>query len=455
MTAIGIGDNLMNNRNFRFGTDGLRGEVGTELLATDAFILGAGLSEVHGGRLRVCIGMDTRLSSPMLAAALISGLLASGSEVHTLGVLPTPAIAYLTDRLSFDIGIAVTASHNPFSDNGIKLFRRGGEKCSDSIERRLEEYLSGKKTPKTVSGGEIGRIYNGESAVSLYLDFLTSRFSGVGTGISVGLDAANGAAYKTAKSILEYVGCKVTAMGTNPNGLNINAKVGALHTEALASLVKRDGLDIGFALDGDGDRCIAVTSRGEIVDGDGILYAMAKYKKSKGVLKNDGVAVTVTSNGALLCALGEMNIRTFITPVGDKEVSARMKREDISLGAESSGHIIDADIFPIGDGTATALSILSIISDTGNSLSSLIEGFSPFPSVCRAVAVKNKESVLLSDSVLEAKRRAEALIGDDGRILLRASGTEEKIRILAECSDHETCKMAAEIIEKAVLLASY
>lgn len=444
----------MNERKIRFGTDGIRGEVGRELLPADAFTLGACLNEIYGRRLRAAVGMDTRLSSPMLASALISGLLSSGCEVHTLGVLPTPAIAYLTDKLGFDMGIAVTASHNPFGDNGIKLFLCGGEKCPESAERRIEEYLSGKRESACASGIGVGRVYNGECAVSEYLDFLASRFSGVGDGLKVGLDTANGAAYKTARSVLESVGCRVVAIGDKPNGVNINRKVGSLHPEALCDAVRSRTLDIGFCLDGDGDRCIAIDSDGRVIDGDGILYALAKRKKIGGVLKNSTVAATVTSNGALASALASEGIALAVTPVGDKEIFDRMMKDGISLGAESSGHFIDTDIFPIGDGTATALSILRAMSESGEGLSSLVSGFSPYPSVSRSVGVKDRNSALLSDAVIEAKMRAEELLGKDGRLLLRASGTENKIRILAECPDGDRCKEAADIIEKALFVSS-
>ena len=444
----------MNERKIRFGTDGIRGEVGREILPTDAFTLGACLNEIYGRRLRICVGMDTRLSSPMLAAALISGLLSSGCEVHTLGVLPTPAIAYLTDKLGFDMGIAVTASHNPFVDNGIKLFLGGGEKLGAPAEMRVEEYLSGKRISACASGIGVGRVYNEECAVSEYLDFLASRFGRIGQGLKVGLDTANGAAYKTARSVLEAVGCRVTAIGDKPNGININGKVGSLHPEALANAVISERLDMGFCLDGDGDRCIAVGSDGHVIDGDGILYALAKRKRAEGVLKNSTVAATVTSNGALAHALALEGIALAVTPVGDKELFARMTKDAISLGAESSGHLIDTDIFPIGDGTATALSLIRAVAESGNGISSLVSGFSPYPSAMRSVDVSDKNSALLSDAVTEAKMHAEELLGENGRLLLRASGTENKIRILAECPDADRCKTAVEIIEKALRVSS-
>jgi phosphoglucosamine mutase len=386
----------------------------------------------------------------MLSSALISGLLSSGCEVHMLGVLPTPAIAYLTDKLSFDLGIAVTASHNPFSDNGIKIFSSGGGKCPESFERLIEEYLSGKRRAAYSFGADIGRVYGREHAVSCYTDFLISRFSDVGRGISVGLDTANGAAYKTARSILEAVGCRVAAIGDMPSGLNINDGVGALYPSAVRDLVLSEGLDIGFSLDGDGDRCIAVANDGRVIDGDGILYALAKYKKKCGVLKNSAIAATVTSNGALGEALLSEGISIAVTPVGDRAVADMMQKKGLSLGGESSGHIIDADIFPIGDGTATALMILLAMRDLGESLSSLTSGFSPYPSVSCSVTVKNKDSVLLSDTVALAKMRAEELLGNGSRLLLRASGTENKIRILAECPDENKCRSAVRIIESAI-----
>jgi phosphoglucosamine mutase len=389
----------------------------------------------------------------MLSAALISGLLSSGCEVHEGGVLPTPAIAYLTDKLSFDLGIVVTASHNPFGDNGIKLFFRGGKKCDSSVERHIEEYLFGKRRHACASGRGIGRVYTSVCSGE-YIDFLTSRFSSVGKGIRVGLDTANGAAYKTARSVLRAVGCSVEAIGDSPDGSNINEGVGALHPDALSELVKKRGLDVGFALDGDGDRCIAVTDKGTVTDGDGILYVLAKRKKAQGVLKNSSVAATVTSNGALKDALLSEGISLAVTPVGDRALADKMRECDISLGGEKSGHIIDADIFPIGDGTATALSILSAMRESGESLSSLVSGFKPHPTVSLDIAVKDKESVLLSDAVISAKMRAEELLGNGSRLLLRASGTENKIRILAECPDEKRCLSAVEIIKNAISVFS-
>ena len=450
MEYILSGDDFKKMRKICFGTDGIRAEVGTELTPKIAFSIGASLREIYGKRLRIAVGMDTRISSPMLSAALISGLLSSGCEAHILGVMPTPAVAYLIDKLSLDLGIVITASHNPFRDNGIKIIGRCAEKCSPAVERKIEEYIIGVRLPRFVSGAEVGRAYMREGEARSYLGFLGERFSGVGRGLVVGLDAANGAGYSLSAKALELSGCRLVTVGNTPDGININDKNGSLYPDAIARVTKERGLDIGIALDGDGDRCIAVDERGRVVDGDGILYILSMYKRDRGVLRNNRIAATVTSNAALAAALKKEGIDVSVTSVGDRAVADRMREADISLGGESSGHIIDSDILPTGDGTATALSLLKVMSETGKSLSSLLSGFEPYPSVSISVAVKNKENALASESVLEAKARAEAIVGDEGRVLLRASGTENKIRILAECLDKESCRMAAEIIEKAI-----
>ena len=438
----------------RFGTDGYRGVAGKELTARDAYAVGACLREVLGKRLKIGVGMDTRLSSPMLTAAIVSGILSSGSEAHIFGEVSTPAAIYLCDKLKLDIAVIVTASHNPFEDNGIKIVLRGGEKCPPAYERAIERYLGGEVNVKTVFGADIGRAYAKLDAISLYEEHLTELFASVGDGYLVGIDAANGAAYRSAPRILTRCGAKVYPIGVCPNGINVNDGCGSLHTEALSRLVRAEGLSVGFALDGDADRLIAVDKNGSVIDGDAILYILATYKKRRGVLKNNAAVSTVTSNGALEVALGEKGITLVKTPVGDKYVSDAMRRYDIEIGAESSGHVILSDICSVGDGVLTALSLLRVMRCEGASLSELSAEYIPYPSRSVSVACKDRDSVLLSERVLEARARAEAILGKGAKLLLRSSGTEEKIRILAEGEDTEFCDMAIDVIKRAILEAT-
>jgi phosphoglucosamine mutase len=438
-----------------FGTDGVRGIANEELTSdlafklarAGAFVLGNGIK-----RPKFVLGTDTRLSSDMLESAMVAGLCSAGSDAVLVGVVPTPAVAYLIRHLGADGGIVISASHNPAQYNGIKFFDRKGYKLDDDVEEAIEAKVleGGAEVPCT--GGDLGRRINESKGVRYYVDFLKGTVSGGFEGLKVGVDCANGAAYKAAPLVLEELGAQVSVINDTPDGININARCGSTHPEGLASFVKEKGLDIGLAFDGDADRLIAVDGGGEIIDGDYIMAVCAQRLKEQGKLSGDTVVATVMSNLGLHKALDEIGCRVEETKVGDRYVLERMMEKGYSLGGEQSGHIIFLDINTTGDGLLTALQLLESVKYFGKSLSDLCSTMQKFPQVLVNARVKNsnKEAYQKDEVILSEIEKIQNQLEGNGRVLIRPSGTEPLVRIMLEGQDAGQLKQYAENLAKVI-----
>ena len=437
-----------------FGTDGFRGRANETLTAIHAFrvgrFLGRYFARGRSERARIVIGKDTRRSSYTLEYSLAAGAAASGADVYLLHVTTTPSVAYLTRTEHFDCGVMISASHNPYFDNGIKLFNAKGEKLEDGTVRLVEDYLDGGTLP-LATGEDIGRTVDFVAGRNRYLAYLLSLPRVSFRGMRVGLDCANGSAFMIAKAVFDALGASVSCIGVSPDGVNINAGVGSTHPDRIAALVKEEGLDVGFAFDGDADRCIAADERGRILDGDAILYLAARSLKARGELDGGGIVATPMSNGGLKKSLFREGVSLAYSDVGDRFVYEEMLKTGYLLGGESSGHIIFRKHATTGDGVLTALKVMETLVESKCPLSLLVEGYHPLPQERRSVRVRDK-AVVKAESVLSAKGKAEGLL-EGGRIVLRASGTEPVIRILAEGESAERCRAAAELMERAVSAA--
>ncbi len=440
-----------------FGTDGFRGRANETLTAEHAFKVGRYLgylfSREKGERARIVIGKDTRRSSYMFEYALAAGITASGADAYLLHVTTTPSVAYVARTEGFDCGVMISASHNRYEDNGIKIVNSGGEKAEDGLLDRVENYLDGAEEIPLAVGSAIGRTVDYVAGRNRYLAYLLSLPRCSFRGLRVGLDCANGSAWAISKAVFDVLGAKVFLTGAEPDGTNINRGCGSTAIGALQTLVSERGLDVGFAFDGDADRCLCVNEKGEIVDGDGILYVCAKYLRDRGELEHGGIAVTELSNSGLVRSLEREGISCFRTQVGDRFVYEEMGKRDLSLGGEQSGHIIFRKYATTGDGILTAVKMTEILLESKCPLSCLTEGLLRFPQVFRSIRVREKQAVLRSGDVRAAKARAEALLGEGGRLILRASGTEPVVRIFAEGEREEDCRIAVKLVENAVCSA--
>ncbi len=435
-----------------FGTDGFRGEAGVTLTATEAFktgrYLGYYLKTRSGGRPRVAIGKDTRLSSYMLEYSIAAGLAASGADVYLLHVTTTPSVSYITLTDGFDCGVMITASHNPYYDNGIKIIDSRGNKLGDEAASLIEAYIDGECGEIPLArGGNIGKIHDHYSGRNRYIGYLISLASNSYKGLRIGLDSANGAAFAISHSVFSALGAEVYRIGDEPNGTNVNEGCGSTHPERLRELVKEKHLDIGFAFDGDADRCLAVDEYGNIVDGDKIMYVLARRLKRLGMLAGNTVVTTVMSNAGFLKSLEDEDIKTEVTQVGDRFVWERMRRISASLGGEQSGHVIIRKYATTGDGVLTAIMLTEELCDTKSPLSELTRGVSLYPQESRSVKVKSKTLAMNDTAIRELikKLRDEVSI-HGGRLLVRESGTEPKIRIMAEAQSAELCEKCADSI---------
>ncbi len=434
-----------------FGTDGFRGKANETLTAEHAFQVGrflGGFIQPREGRAKFAIGKDTRRSSYMLEYALAAGIAASGADAYLLHVTTTPSVSYVVRAEGFDGGVMISASHNPYEDNGLKLLGGAGEKAEDALLKKVEEYLDGKFTIPFATGEEIGRTVDYVAGRNRYLGYLLSLPRVSFRGFRVGLDCANGSAWAISKAVFDALGAEVFLTGAEPDGLNVNLNCGSTHPQNLQRLVREKNLDIGFAFDGDADRCIAVDERGELVDGDGILYLSAKRMKLRSELERNGVAVTVMSNSGLIESLRREGITCAVTPVGDKFVYEEMLRRGYMLGGETSGHIIFRKHASTGDGILTALKVMETVIESKCPLSCLTEGLCRFPQILKNLEVRDKK-VVEDPKVVSAVSEAKKLLGK-GRILLRPSGTEPVIRILAEGETKESCARAVELVEKTL-----
>ncbi|MCK2020705.1 phosphoglucosamine mutase [Peribacillus frigoritolerans] len=427
-----------------FGTDGVRGIANSELTPELAFKLGRFGGYVltrNTEKPKVLIGRDTRISGEMLEGALVAGLLSIGAEVMRLGVISTPGVAYLTKALSAEAGVMISASHNPVADNGIKFFGPDGFKLSDDQEAEIEALLDKEKDelPRPV-GGDLGHLNDYFEGGQKYLQYLKQSVDEDFTGIHVALDCAHGATSALAMHLFADLDADISTMGASPNGLNINDKVGSTHPEALAEFLKEKGADVGLAFDGDGDRVIAIDEKGNIVDGDQIMYICAKYLKDNNRLKQGTVVSTIMSNLGFYKGLEEHGIQSAQTAVGDRYVVEEMRKGGYNLGGEQSGHIIFLDYNTTGDGLLTGLQLVNIMSDTQKTLSELAGEMKKYPQTLINVRVTDKHAVTDNEKVQEVIKAVEGEMNGNGRILVRPSGTEPLVRVMAEAPTAEECK---------------
>ena len=450
-----------------FGTDGFRGEANKVLTADHAYKIGRFLGWYYNekrkrenleGNARIVIGKDTRRSSYMFEYILAGGLVSSGADAHLLHVTTTPCVAYATRTDEFDCGIMISASHNPYYDNGIKLLNAKGEKMEDEVIELVEAYLDGEVEVFGEKYNElpfaekenIGRSVDYIAGRNRYVGYLISLGMYSFRGKKVGLDCANGSSWNIARSVFEALGATVYVIGAEPDGTNINLDIGSTHIEKLQSFVREKGLDVGFAFDGDADRCIAVDEKGDVVDGDSILYIYGKYMKERGRLEKNTVVTTVMSNFGLFKAFDELGIDYAKTRVGDKYVHEYMMQNGCVIGGEQSGHIIFSKYATTGDGILTALKVMQVMMSKKMKLSELTAGFTVYPQVLINVRVSDKKQALEDKGVVDAYNQAEKTLAGNGRILLRESGTEPVIRVMTECIDEKLCRQCAESVAEAV-----
>lgn len=426
-----------------FGTDGFRGEANVDLNVVHAYKVGRFLGWYYGKehKAQIVIGKDTRRSSYMFEDALASGLTASGADVYLLHVTPTPSVSYVVRTEQFDCGIMISASHNPYYDNGLKVIDGNGFKLDAGIEEKIEEYIDSETdTIPFATKDDIGRTIDYAIGRHRYIGYLMSLATRSFKNIRVGLDCANGSSYSVAKGVFDALGAKTYAIGMEPSGLNINDGCGSTHIENLQEFVKEKKLDIGFAFDGDADRCMAVDDMGEVIDGDAIMYLCGCYLKDKGELNNNTVVTTVMSNLGLYKAFDKAGISYEKTAVGDKYVNACMMENNYSLGGEQSGHIIFSKYAVTGDGVLTALMLMEVMLEKKMKLSELRKNLKIYPQLLENVRVKDKTLAREDEDVKAAALAVERELGDDGRILLRESGTEPLIRVMVEAKTQELCE---------------
>jgi len=438
-----------------FGTDGIRGLANVDLtaeLALDVAVAAAHiLIESLGDknkRPRAIVGQDSRASGEFLEAAVVAGLTSAGVDVYRVGVLPTPAIAFLVAETGADLGVMISASHNPAPDNGIKLFARGGEKLADSLEAAIEARIG--EPWQRPTGAHVGRVIEDAGAREKYIAHLLKSVDISLAGITVVVDCANGAASFVAPIALEKAGATVIAVANTPNGLNINDGVGSTHLDFLREAALKNKADIGIAHDGDADRCLAIDAQGNVIDGDFILAILAQGFKSRGKLTDSTVVATVMSNLGFLSAMKNADINVIKTSVGDRYVLENMLENNYSLGGEQSGHIIMRDFAGTGDGVLTALQLIAQMAHTKKSLNDLAKIMTRFPQVLINVSGVAKEKLESSPAISTAVAKFEAELGDTGRILLRASGTEPLVRVMVEAQSDSIAKEIAEKLAKVV-----
>ena len=452
-----------------FGTDGFRGEVNVDLTAEHAYKIGRFLgwyftstlctTDKSKGKPQIVIGKDTRRSSYMLEYALCSGIIASGGDAYILHVTTTPSVSYVVRTENFDCGIMITASHNPFYDNGIKLINRYGEKFDDNATALIEKYIDGQLDDLGIDGEDlplakrenIGAIVDFVSGRNRYVGYLISLASHSYKHLKIGLDCANGAVWSIAKSVFEALGAVTYVVGDTPNGININEGCGSTHIENLCKLVREQHLDIGFAFDGDADRCIAVDEKGNEVDGDKMMYILANRLKSRGMLNENTVVATIMSNSGFVNSLKKAGVNCELTTVGDRFVYERMQQKDFDLGGEQSGHIILKKYATTGDGLLTAIMITEELCDKKTTLSKLAEPVFLYPQYTKNVRVNSKEKAIQSKAVQQAVKAVEEKIDGKGRVLLRKSGTEPVVRVMVECESKVQCVELAQKIADVIV----
>ena len=434
-----------------FGTDGFRGEANVTLTSKQAYLVGRFLGwyfsrgALGGKRARIVIGKDTRRSSYMLEYSIIAGICASGADAYMLHVITTPGVSYITKIDGFCCGVMITASHNPYQDNGIKIINSLGEKIEDSVTGLIELYLDGKLSELGIEGEDIpyavgesiGSIVDYTAGRNRYIGYLISLAAHSFRGLRIGLDTANGASWSIARAVFDALGAELYLTGNEPNGVNINRGVGSTHIENLVALVKKNRLDCGFAFDGDADRCIAVDSSGRILDGDRMLYILAMRLKARDALEGGRIAVTVMSNSGLIEALASKGIGCDVTPVGDRFIYERIKSCGYALGGEQSGHVIIKKYATTGDGILTALMLTEEMLDRKLPLSDLAKAVTVYPSRIESVRVSGRDEIVKHPRLKSEIERIKGEIGNTGKLIVRKSGTEPVIRISCECKSEE------------------
>ncbi len=456
-----------------FGTDGFRGESNIVLTCDHAYKIGRFLGWFYsnpkytmqkpGYRPRVVIGKDTRRSSYMFEYAVAAGLASSGADVELLHVTTTPSVSYIVRQDGFDCGVMITASHNPFYDNGIKVINSNGEKLEDEVAVLAEAYIDGDLKKLEVDGKDlpfasrenVGTINDYSSGRNRYIGYLISLARHSMKNLKIGLDTANGASWMIAKSVFDALGAQTYIINNQPNGLNINVDAGSTHIENLCKYVKENNLDVGFAFDGDADRCLAVDNTGKVVDGDKIMYLLANKLKREGALDNNTLVTTIMSNSGLTKALKNIGINNVQTKVGDRFVFEKMQSDGYSLGGEQSGHIIIKKYATTGDGVLTAIMVVEEMLDTKQSLAKLVSPVKLLPQKLKNVRVTNKAAVVADEQVQAKFKEVNDEIGDNGRALLRQSGTEPVVRIMLECPTLQECDEYIDRIYKVIKKRGY
>ena len=427
-----------------FGTDGFRGEANVDLTVEHAYQVGRFLGWYYGKdkkeKCKVVIGKDTRRSSYMFEYSLVAGLTASGADVYLLHVTTTPSVSYVVRTEDFDCGIMISASHNPYYDNGIKLINSKGEKMDEETILKVEDYIDGKIEVSMAVRDQIGCTVDYSAGRNRYIGYLISLATRSYKNIKVGLDCANGSSWMIAKSVFDALGAKTYVINAEPDGLNINMNAGSTHIEVLQNFVKENQLDVGFAFDGDADRCIAVDENGNVVDGDLILYVYGRYLKEKGALRNNTVVTTIMSNFGLYKAFDELGIDYEKTQVGDKYVYENMVKNGHRIGGEQSGHIIFSKYATTGDGILTAIKMMEVMLEKKSSLATLTSPVRIYPQVLKNIRVKSKPEAQNDADVQAAVKQVAETLGSTGRILVRESGTEPVIRVMVEAETEEECE---------------
>ena len=436
-----------------FGTDGFRGEANVVLTVEHAFKVGRYLGWYFGQehKARIVIGKDTRRSSYMFEYALAAGLTASGADAYLLHVTTTPSVAYVTRTEDFDCGLMISASHNPYYDNGIKVINSEGHKMDAEVEAKIEAYIDGEIDEIPLATKEnIGRTVDYAAGRNRYIGHLISLATRSFKDMRVGLDCANGSASSVAKSVFDALGAKTYVINNEPNGVNINTNCGSTHIEVLQEYVKEKHLDVGFAYDGDADRCIAVDENGNVVDGDRIMYVCGKYLMEQGKLKDNTVVTTIMSNLGLYKACDKIGMKYEQTAVGDKYVYENMLKNGYVLGGEQSGHIIFSKHARTGDGILTSLMVMEAIIEKKQTLGTLADEVKIFPQLLKNVRVKDKKTALDNATVQAAVEKTAEELGTDGRILVRESGTEPVIRVMVEAASDEICEKYVDSVVKVI-----
>ena len=438
-----------------FGTDGFRGEANADLTVDHAFKIGRYLGWYYSKdhKAKVVIGKDTRRSSYMFESALCAGLTASGADAYLLHVTSTPSVSYIARADDFDCGIMISASHNPYHDNGIKLINGDGEKMEESLLDGIETYLDSDESLPYAQRDAIGRTVDYAAGRNRYIGYLISLATRSYKNFKIGLDCANGSTWQMAKSVFDALGADTYVISNRPDGLNINVDCGSTHIGQLQKFVLDNGLDVGFAFDGDADRCLAVDEKGNVVNGDHIMYVCAKYMQEKGMLGSSKVVTTIMSNMGLYKALDSLGIGYEKTAVGDKYVAENMRQNGHVIGGEQSGHIIFGRHANTGDGLLTAIKVMECITETKEPLSVLAAGMTMYPQKLKNVVVTDKDETLNCEEVKAAVKKVEADLGDEGRVVLRKSGTEPLLRVMVEATSDALCEEKVDEIIAAMAAA--